>query len=135
MRVSGSIATSWPSGPASRVPENSPCQRAGRATASDEEVWQVAPKLANDDEDFLLCVLDARQPGGGETEDLSHLASAVSTIEMSSTSIESLARMRFSVPRGVAHPNKDLLDKPEAQLAVNAGRTLLTYLDATLGVG
>jgi hypothetical protein len=35
----------------------------------------------------------------------------------------------------VAHPNKNLLDKPEAQLVVNAGRTLLTYLDAKLGVG
>lgn len=34
----------------------------------------------------------------------------------------------------VAHPNKNLLDKPEAQLVVNAGRTLFTYLDAKLGV-
>lgn len=32
----------------------------------------------------------------------------------------------------VAHPNKDLLGRDEAQLVVNAGRTLLTYLDAKL---
>jgi hypothetical protein len=34
----------------------------------------------------------------------------------------------------LAHPNKDLLGRDEAQLVVNAGRTLLTYLDAKIGV-
>ena len=33
----------------------------------------------------------------------------------------------------LAHPNKDLLGRDEAQLVVNAGRTLLTYLDAKIG--
>jgi Abortive infection C-terminus len=32
----------------------------------------------------------------------------------------------------VAHPNKDLLDAPEAMLVINAARTLLHYLDAKL---
>jgi hypothetical protein len=32
----------------------------------------------------------------------------------------------------VAHPNRDLLGREEAQLVVNAGRTLLTYLDSKL---
>lgn len=30
----------------------------------------------------------------------------------------------------LAHPNEDLLDEPEAKLVVNAGRTLLRYLDS-----
>ena len=33
----------------------------------------------------------------------------------------------------LAHPNKDLLGRNEAQLIVNAGRTLLAYLDAKIG--
>jgi hypothetical protein len=33
----------------------------------------------------------------------------------------------------LAHPNKDLLGRDEAQLVVNAGRTLLAYLDAKVG--
>jgi hypothetical protein len=33
----------------------------------------------------------------------------------------------------LAHPNKELLGADEAQLVVNAGRTLLTYLDGKLG--
>lgn len=33
----------------------------------------------------------------------------------------------------LAHPNKDLLGREEAQLVVNAGRTLLTYLDSKIG--
>jgi hypothetical protein len=33
----------------------------------------------------------------------------------------------------LAHPNKDLLGRDEAQLIVNAGRTLLAYLDAKVG--
>lgn len=33
----------------------------------------------------------------------------------------------------LAHPNKDLLGRDEAQLVVNAGRTLLSYLDAKIG--
>ncbi len=32
----------------------------------------------------------------------------------------------------VAHPNAELLDEPEAHLVINAGRTLLHYLDAKL---
>ncbi|MDQ3889243.1 MAG: abortive infection family protein, partial [Actinomycetota bacterium] len=31
------------------------------------------------------------------------------------------------------HPNKDLLGRDEAELVVNAGRTLLAYLDAKTG--
>ncbi len=33
----------------------------------------------------------------------------------------------------VAHPNDDLLGKDEARLVINAGRTLMIYLDAKLG--
>lgn len=33
----------------------------------------------------------------------------------------------------VAHPNIDLLDDPEALLAINAGRTIFAYLDSKLG--
>ena len=33
----------------------------------------------------------------------------------------------------VAHPNKNLLERDEALLVINAARTLLHYLDAKLG--
>jgi hypothetical protein len=33
----------------------------------------------------------------------------------------------------VAHPNQDLLGRDEAQLVINVGRSLLSYLDAKLG--
>jgi len=33
----------------------------------------------------------------------------------------------------VAHPNRDLLEPPEALLAINAGRTIFAYIDAKLG--
>jgi len=33
----------------------------------------------------------------------------------------------------VAHPNQDLLGRDEAQLIINVGRSLLSYLDAQLG--
>lgn len=33
----------------------------------------------------------------------------------------------------MAHPNKELLDAPEAMLVINAARTILHYLDAKLG--
>jgi hypothetical protein len=32
----------------------------------------------------------------------------------------------------VAHPNRNLLDEPEARLIINTGRTLLNYLNAKL---
>ena len=32
----------------------------------------------------------------------------------------------------MAHPNDGLLDAAEAQLVINAGRTILTYLDTRL---
>jgi hypothetical protein len=32
----------------------------------------------------------------------------------------------------VAHPNTELLDEPEALLAINAGRTIFAYVDAKL---
>jgi hypothetical protein len=34
----------------------------------------------------------------------------------------------------VAHPNAQLLGRDEAQLVINVGRSLLTYLDAKFGV-
>jgi hypothetical protein len=33
----------------------------------------------------------------------------------------------------VAHPNEDLLGHEEAELVINVGRSLLSYLDAKLG--
>jgi hypothetical protein len=33
----------------------------------------------------------------------------------------------------VAHPNEDLLGREEAELVINVGRSLLSYLDAKLG--
>jgi hypothetical protein len=45
--------------------------------------------------------------------------------------LDALTPMRNKA--SLAHPNKDLLERAEAQLVVNAGRTLLAYVDSKVG--
>ena len=47
------------------------------------------------------------------------------------TVLDSLNPLRNNA--SVAHPNKELLDEPEAHLAINAARKVFAFLDAKLG--
>lgn len=47
------------------------------------------------------------------------------------TVLDSLNPLRNNA--SVAHPNEELLDEPEAHLAINAARTVFAFLDAKLG--
>lgn len=61
---------------------------------------------------------------GAEEQDIQRVLNAFATI------FDALNPVRNEA--SVAHPNENLLDEPEAMLIVNAGRTLLNYLDAKL---
>lgn len=47
------------------------------------------------------------------------------------TVLDSLNPIRNNA--SVAHPNEELLDEPEAHLAINAARTVFAFLDAKVG--
>lgn len=57
-------------------------------------------------------------------QDITHVLRALAAI------IDALSPVRDRA--SVAHPNPELLDKPEAMLVVNAARTVIHYLDARL---
>jgi hypothetical protein len=61
---------------------------------------------------------------GPRAQDITQVMRAMSSI------MDALNPIRNSA--SVAHPNSDLLDTPEATLAINAARTILHYLDAKL---
>jgi hypothetical protein len=62
---------------------------------------------------------------GSREQDITKILNAFGSV------LDSLNPVRNNA--SIAHPNKELLGPGEAQLVVNAGRTLLTYLDAKLG--
>ncbi len=61
---------------------------------------------------------------GPRAQDITQVMRAMSAI------MDALNPLRNNA--SVAHPNEELLDEPEAMLAVNAARTILHYLDAKL---
>jgi hypothetical protein len=67
----------------------------------------------------------ALQDLGPRSDDITKILNAAASI------LDALNPVRNNA--SVAHPNKDLLGRDEAQLVVNAGRTVLAYLDAKLG--
>ena len=67
----------------------------------------------------------ALQNLGTRAEDITKILNASASI------LDALNPVRNNA--SVAHPNQDLLGRDEAQLVVNAGRTVLAYLDAKLG--
>ena len=62
---------------------------------------------------------------GPRSQDLENVLNAAGAMLDALTPVRNKASL--------AHPNKDLLGRDEAQLVVNAGRTLLAYLDAKIG--
>lgn len=59
------------------------------------------------------------------SEDITRILGAMATV------LDSLNPIRNNA--SVAHPNENLLDEPEAHLAINAARTVFAYLEAKLG--
>jgi hypothetical protein len=62
---------------------------------------------------------------GPRAEDITRVLGAMATV------LDSLNPLRNNA--SVAHPNEELLDEPEAHLAINAARTVFAYLDAKVG--
>lgn len=61
---------------------------------------------------------------GPRAEDITRVIYAMATIMDAMNPVRNRASM--------AHPNKELLDSPEAMLVINAARTILHYLDAKI---
>ncbi|SBS79297.1 conserved hypothetical protein [uncultured Mycobacterium sp.] len=62
---------------------------------------------------------------GPRADDITRVLGAIATV------LDSLNPLRNNA--SVAHPNEELLDEPEAHLAINAARTVFAFLDAKLG--
>lgn len=62
---------------------------------------------------------------GPRADDISRVLGAMATV------LDSLNPLRNNA--SVAHPNEELLDEPEAHLAINAARTVFAFLDAKVG--
>lgn len=62
--------------------------------------------------------------GGPRAEDITRILGAMATV------LDALNPIRNNA--SVAHPNIALLDEPEAQLAINAARTVFAFLDSKL---
>lgn len=62
---------------------------------------------------------------GPRAEDVTRVLGAMATV------LDALNPLRNNA--SVAHPNEELLDGPEAHLAINAARTVFAFLDAKLG--
>jgi hypothetical protein len=62
---------------------------------------------------------------GPRADDITRVLGALATV------LDSLNPLRNNA--SVAHPNEELLDEPEAHLAINAARTVLAFLDTKLG--
>jgi hypothetical protein len=68
----------------------------------------------------------AFEENGPRAQDITQIMRAMSSI------MDALNPLRNNA--SVAHPNEELLDEPEAMLAINAARTILHYLDTKLTI-
>lgn len=67
----------------------------------------------------------ALQASGPRADDITRVLNSLANV------LDTLNPIRNNA--SVAHPNTQLLDDPEALLAINAGRTIFAYIDAKLG--
>jgi hypothetical protein len=67
----------------------------------------------------------ALQATGPRADDITRVLNSLANV------LDTLNPIRNNA--SVAHPNIELLDDPEALLAINAGRTIFAYLDSKLG--
>ncbi len=67
----------------------------------------------------------ALQTTGPRAEDITRVLNSLASV------LDTLNPIRNNA--SVAHPNLELLDDPEALLAINAGRTIFAYLDSKMG--
>lgn len=87
--------------------------------------------IAYDREDTMVALLKKLRADHPQLQDLGPRPDDIRKVLNSFASVlDSLNPVRNKA--SVAHPNEELLDPAEAQLVVNAVRTLLTYLDAKL---
>jgi hypothetical protein len=83
-------------------------------------------------EDMMVALLKKLRQAHPKLQDLGPRANDIDTVLKASGSIlDALNPVRNIA--SVAHPNAELLGPIEAQLVINVGRSLLTYLDGKLG--
>ncbi len=88
--------------------------------------------IGNDRDDTNVALLKKLRQQHPRLQDLGPRQQDITKIQNAFGSVlDALNPVRNTA--SVAHPNKDLLERDEAQLVVNAGRTLLTYLDSKIG--
>lgn len=92
------------------------CEAAGIAYPAEPSLTQLL-KLLRGSHPRLV-------PSGARADDITKVLSSLATI------VDALQPLRNRA--SVAHPNKQLLDAPEAMLVINATRSILHYLDAKL---
>jgi hypothetical protein len=83
-------------------------------------------------DDTMVALLKKLRQAHPKLQDLGPRANDIDTVLKASGSIlDALNPVRNNA--SVAHPNAELLGPIEAQLVINVGRSLLTYLDGKLG--
>jgi len=92
------------------------CQTAGLAVGEDPSITELFKILRREHPAFQTTV-----SGGAEAQRILGAMAAI---------VDSLNPLRNH--RSLAHPTEDLLEEPEAMLAVNAVRTLLHYLNSKI---
>jgi Abortive infection C-terminus len=82
-------------------------------------------------EDTMVALLKKLRQQHPKLQNLGPRANDIETVLKASGSIlDALNPVRNSA--SVAHPNQDLLGRDEAQLVINVGRSLLTYIDGKI---
>lgn len=88
-----------------------------------------AAGIAYGQNDSMVALLRKLEDGHPKLQDLGPRAQDVKKVLNAFASVLD-AMLPVRNQASVAHPNAELLDEPEAHLVINAGRTLLHYLDA-----
>ena len=87
--------------------------------------------IAYDREDTMVALLKKLRKEHPKLQDLGPRSQDIQTVLNASGSIlDALNPVRNNA--SVAHPNEELLGRTEAQLVINIGRSLLTYVDAKI---
>jgi hypothetical protein len=88
-----------------------------------------AEGIAYGQNDSMVALLRKLEDGHPKLQDLGPRAQDVKKVLNAFASVLD-AMLPIRNQASVGHPNAELLDEPEAHLVINAGRTLLHYLDA-----
>ena len=88
--------------------------------------------IPHDREDTMVALLKKLPASRPRLQDLGPRATDIERVlKASGSNLDALNPVRNNA--SVAHPNEQLLGRNEAQLVINVGRSLLSYIDGKLG--